>query len=90
MAKSKVDGYGRVLIPKEVRNKLNLCEGDIVEISVKGQDLILRKSNVDLERRVQVWAEAVLRSAPKPFVAEVRVGDSKWLSRGYCLRKLGL
>ena len=88
--KSRIDKYGRVLIPKEVRGKLKIGEGDIVDISVKGDGLILRRKDVDLDRRVLEWAEAVLKMAPKPFMVEVKVGDSKWLSKGYCLEKLGL
>lgn len=90
MARVKVDGYGRILIPKEVRVRLNLNSGDSVAITVKGHDLVLRKVDVDLHERIQEWIEFIQRANPKPFVNEVRVGDSKWFSREYCLRKLGL
>ena len=85
-----MDKYGRVLIPNEIRSKLNLKEGDSIEISVKGHELVLKKTDADLDKRVQAWVEMIKDTSPKPFVTEIRIGDSKWLSREYCLRKLGL
>lgn len=41
----KVDELGRVVIPKELRKNLGIEEGDLLEISLKGQDVILRKVN---------------------------------------------
>lgn len=41
----KVDELGRVVIPKELRRSLDIEEGDLMEISLKGQDVILRKVN---------------------------------------------
>lgn len=38
-----VDELGRVVIPKELRRNLGIEEGDLMEISLKGQDVILRK-----------------------------------------------
>lgn len=40
-----VDELGRVVIPKELRRSLDIEEGDLMEISLKGQDVILRKVN---------------------------------------------
>lgn len=41
----KVDELGRVVIPKELRKNLGIEEGDLIEISLKGHDVILRKAN---------------------------------------------
>ena len=41
----KVDELGRVVIPKELRKNLGIEEGDLLEISLKGQYVILRKVN---------------------------------------------
>ncbi len=41
----KVDELGRVVIPKELRKNLGIEEGDLIEISLKGHDVILRKVN---------------------------------------------
>lgn len=40
-----VDELGRVVIPKELRRNLGIEEGDLIEISLKGHDVILRKVN---------------------------------------------
>ena len=39
----KVDELGRVVIPIELRNKLDIHEKDPFEIYVEGNDIILRK-----------------------------------------------
>lgn len=39
----KVDGLGRIVIPKELRQKLDINEKDPVEIFVKGEQFILQK-----------------------------------------------
>ena len=41
----KVDEFGRVVIPKELRKNLGIEEGDFIEISLTGHDVILRKVN---------------------------------------------
>jgi len=86
----KIDRYGRVLIPREVRGKLGLKQGSPIEVKIRGDEVILRRVNTELHQRVDDWVKFIEQSAPKPFVTEIRSGDSKWLSREYCLRKLGL
>lgn len=39
----KVDDLGRIVIPKELRNTLNISERDSLEIFVDGEQIILRK-----------------------------------------------
>ena len=41
----KVDELGRIVIPRELRKNLGIEEGDLIEISLKGHDVILRKVN---------------------------------------------
>ena len=90
MAESKVDRYGRVLIPKDVRRKLGLELGGPVELQIRGRELVLRRIDTELDERVRVWTDGLRRGSPRAFLIGVREGDSKWLSREYCLRKLGL
>lgn len=40
----KLDELGRVVIPKEIRNKLDIEEKDPIEIYVDGNAIILKKS----------------------------------------------
>lgn len=51
-----VDELGRVVIPKELRRNLGIEEGDLMEISLKGQDIILRKVS---QKCCQVCGQAV-------------------------------
>lgn len=44
IARSRVDGKGRIVLPKKVREALNLREGDEVVIILKGGRLILEKA----------------------------------------------
>ena len=39
----RIDDLGRVVIPKEIRNKLNIKEGDPLEISVEGDKVCFEK-----------------------------------------------
>ena len=39
----RVDELGRVVIPKEIRNKLEIFEKDPIEIYVEGRGIILKK-----------------------------------------------
>ncbi len=41
-----IDESGRILVPKEIRNLLNLELGDIVNLQVVENTLIVRKVNV--------------------------------------------
>ena len=41
-----IDESGRILLPKEIRNLLNLELGDIVNLQVVENTLIVRKVNV--------------------------------------------
>ena len=85
-----VDKYGRVLIPREVREKLGLKPNMTLDLLVRGNEIVLRPRNLDLEGKINELSEYLMREAPKAFVNKPREGDSKWLSRSYCLRKLGL
>ena len=39
----KLDELGRVVIPKEIRNKLNIEEKDSIEIYLDGESIVLKK-----------------------------------------------
>ncbi len=52
----KVDELGRVVIPKELRRTLEIEEGDLIEIGLRGHDVILRKVN---QKRCTVCGQAV-------------------------------
>ncbi len=39
----KLDELGRVVIPKEIRHKLNIEEKDPIEIYIQGESVVLKK-----------------------------------------------
>ncbi len=39
----KVDDLGRIVLPIEIRRTFNIIEGDLLEISVSGENVILSK-----------------------------------------------
>ena len=39
----RVDELGRVVIPKEIRNKLDISEKDPIEIFIDGNSIVLKK-----------------------------------------------
>ena len=39
----KLDELGRVVIPKEIRNKLDIEEKDPIEIYIEGNSIVLKK-----------------------------------------------
>lgn len=43
----KIDGLGRVVIPMEIRNKLDISQNDPLEIHVEGTTIVLRKYEPD-------------------------------------------
>ena len=43
----KIDGLGRIVIPMEIRNKLEIAENDPLEIHVEGSSIVLRKYEPD-------------------------------------------
>ncbi len=59
---SKVDEKGRILIPKRVRDSMNLSEGTLVSISIEGNAIIIRKAESAADRyygkfKVRRWPE---------------------------------
>lgn len=43
----KIDGLGRIVIPMEIRNKLNISENDPLEIHVEGTTIAIKKYEPD-------------------------------------------
>jgi len=41
----RLDELGRIVIPKEIRNKLNFNSGDLLDLNINNDSLIIRKSN---------------------------------------------
>lgn len=40
----KIDGLGRLVIPKEIREQLNIYNGNILNISINDEAVVIRKN----------------------------------------------
>ncbi len=89
MAKVKIDKFGRILIPKEIRSSLGIKENTELEIEVKDEKILINLQNSSLERRVEEAISYLKNNAPKPFVSFEEV-EEKWYSAEYSLKKIGL
>ena len=85
-----LDKFGRILIPKEVRDKLGLKEGTTLQIIVKKGELVIKPHDENLEKRVKDAVNYLKENPPKPFAARGEEADGKWFSKEYSLRKIGL
>ena len=47
---TKISKGQQITIPSEIRKKFNMKEGDIIEIEVKGKEIIIRTIDEDLEK----------------------------------------
>jgi len=87
--KVKVDRYGRIVLPKEVRERLGIHENTELILDVKDDEIVIRVQREDLEKRVDKLIEFLRNNAPKAFVSDVEE-DEKWITRKYGLEKIGL
>ena len=85
----KVDKYGRISLPKDIREEFGLRENDELTIEVREDEIVIRAHRGDLEKRVDELVECLRSHSPKPFVAEVEEGE-KWVTRKHTLEKIGL
>ena len=60
-----IDKAGRVVIPKAVREALELSDGDQLEISVEGDEIRMRVSEpeIGLIRKGKLWVRTSYRKA---------------------------
>lgn len=67
----RIDNLGRVVIPKELRNSLNIYEGCYLSIIPTKDGILIRKAENDLQKDLQFlidkyieksgWSDAVLK-----------------------------
>jgi len=87
--KVRVDRYGRIVLPKGVREELGIHEGSELMLDVRDEEIVIRMHRGDLEKRVDELIEFLRKNAPKAFVSRVEE-EGKWLTKEYGLEKIGL
>ena len=87
--KVRVDKYGRIVLPKEIREMLGIHENSELMLNVREDEIVIRVQRGNLEKKVDDLIEFLKNNAPKAFVSEVEE-DEKWLTRKYSLEKIGL
>jgi len=84
----RVNGQGRTVIPKEVRQALGIEGGSKLVCRIIGRKVILERLSVD---RVQEAFSRLEDTAPSLDLDIVEVeGEDKYVDREYALRKIGL
>ena len=89
MAEVKIDKFGGIPLPKEIRNSLGIKEGAELEIEVKDEKILIRLEDYSLEKKVEEVISYLKNNAPKPFVSDEKAGE-KWYSAEFSMRKIGL
>ena len=87
----KIDKQGRIIIPKEIRDKLGLHNTDL-KIHVIGNKIIIEPFNSELEQQASEWEKALKNLDIEAFRIDhdKEENESKWFSEGYAKQKLGL
>jgi transcriptional pleiotropic regulator of transition state genes len=85
----KVDRFGRVLIPRKIREALNLTADTEIESELRGRELVIRGRNFNLETAVDAWESSLRCCLPHAFIVKPTNKKSKLYTREY-QRKLGL
>lgn len=72
----RVDDLGRVVIPKEVRRIVGICEGDPLEIYTEGKDTVcFRKYENSLINEVDRLEEQIKTYANLPYKTQTKIAN---------------
>ncbi len=70
-----MDGKGRVLIPKKVRESMNLSEGTLVSINVEGNAIIIKRAESAADR---YYGKFKVKKWPKDLDEVLKKEVIKW------------
>ncbi len=79
MGFTRVTKKGQVTIPKKLRDRLNIKEGDLVEVSLKGNYIIIKKAVRPTDRLLGLAEELRLKHnlSSVELVREMRTEDEE-------------
>ncbi|MFQ5821969.1 MAG: AbrB/MazE/SpoVT family DNA-binding domain-containing protein [Candidatus Heimdallarchaeota archaeon] len=89
---TKIDKQGRIIIPKELREKLRLRPETSLKIHIMGRKLVIEAYDPDLESNVKNWEQKLKNMIIEPFKIDQpdETSEAKWFSEQYARQKLGL
>ena len=81
----KIDDLGRIVIPKEIRQKLNIKYDDKLTIEVKNESIILKKAYNDVEvlKKLEDWIKEQIifvRNIPA-FTQEIKLAHTQQIAQ---------
>ena len=81
MGFTKVTKKGQVTIPKKLREKLKINEGDLVEVSIKGDYIIIKKAVRPTDKLLGIAEELRIKHnlSAVELVREMRMEDEEEL-----------
>lgn len=73
-AKLMLDRAGRIVLPKPIRDELNLCAGDVLELETSGTKITLQpvRPASALQKERGVWVYRTGEKLPVSVVEETR------------------
>lgn len=73
MITRKIDDFGRIVIPRDIRQQLEIEEGEFLQISISGEKIIIEKQTDD----------GVTNTSTKehPNIIQENIGDAKYYLR---------
>lgn len=81
----KIDDLGRIVIPKEIRQKLNIKYDDKLTIEVKNESIVLKKAYNDVEvlKKLEDWIKEQIifvRNIPA-FTQEIKLAHTQQIAQ---------
>lgn len=78
---STINDKGQVTIPKEIRNKLGIMQGEYLIFSLKGDKIIIRKSETnkisEILKNQKPWLDSSIEFQQKTRKEWNNLGDEK-------------
>lgn len=90
LARLTIDKAGRIVLPKPLRNELELAPGDSLELESSGEQITLRplRGNAPLRKKRGIWVYRAGAPLSKAVVEETlhrvrREGEERSLGKGH-------
>ena len=86
---TKIDKQGRIIIPAELRKKMNLKEESEIELEIYANRLFLSKKVQITPKLLDKWKNSLLSHQILPQSEDNSKDENKWYGDDYSARKIG-